>query len=152
MKHRSLDEIKSEANVVAFAPPSRQTLRRARLQRFATVLERHEGPVNPLSRIEYLPRPQRLMTRADDSPLTIAYRDTELRAEGLASDRLGDAMTFFDLSPGEAHHLLCDCHYMGMVTPQIVAARARTIAQRMTLREVWDKIRHLLTGWRQQQA
>ncbi|MBX6424432.1 MAG: hypothetical protein IRZ09_00685 [Variibacter sp.] len=147
MKHRPLDEIKNEANVTTlapYAPKSARTLRRERLERFATVLERHEGPVRLLSRIEYLPESERMRLRSDDSPLAIAYRDPVLREDGLASDRLGDAMTFFDLTLGEAHHLLCDCHYTGAVTPRIVAARARSLAQRMSWGEVWTKIRSAL--------
>jgi hypothetical protein len=49
--------------------------------------------------------------RADRSPLTIAYEDPVFRAQGLRTDELGDAIAFFDLSQGEAHYLLCACHY-----------------------------------------
>jgi hypothetical protein len=60
-----------------------------------------------LSRIEYIPVAQG--QRRDNSPLAIAYENVVFRAEGLASDRLGEAERFFALTPHRAHHL-CDCH------------------------------------------
>src|SRR5262245_14120017 len=142
MEHRPLDELRKQAGVTPLAPSSRESRRarrRERLERFATLLERYNAPVRLLSRIEYLPRAERLLLREDQSPLTIAFRDPVLREQGLASDRLGDAMAFFDLTPGEAHHLLCDCHYAGAVTTHTMAARARAIANRITLGETWSK-------------
>src|SRR5215212_4226060 len=47
--------------------------------------------------------------RSDNSPLTVAFHDPILRDEGLASDRLGDASSFFELTEGQAHRLLCSC-------------------------------------------
>ena len=32
-----------------------------------------------------------------------------LRTEGLMSDRLGDAMNFFELTEGQAHYAFCSC-------------------------------------------
>ncbi len=147
MKHQSLDELRDHATVSAHAPEpavSPHALRRARLERLALVLDKHEGAIKPLSRIEYMPRSEWNPLRTDDSPLTIAYQDPVLREQGLASDRLGDAMSFFQLSPGETHDLLCDCHYAGAVTGPMIAARARDIANRVTLRQVWSRIRSAL--------
>jgi hypothetical protein len=147
MEYRSLDEVKNDADVIMFAPRSRppaRSLRRERLERFATVLERYDGPLNLLSRIEYLPDSERRRLRSDSSPLTIAFRDPVLREQGLAGDHLGDAIEFFDLTSGEAHHLLCDCHYGSAATSQMIAARVRSVARRMTLDEVWAKVRSVL--------
>jgi len=47
--------------------------------------------------------------RVDGSPLTVAFHDPVLRAEGLASDRLGDVMRYFALSDGQAHYAFCSC-------------------------------------------
>jgi hypothetical protein len=152
MKHRSLDEIRPVAEVIPCGPESLRALRRNRLERLATVLEQHNGSVRLLSRIEYLPEEERLLLRGDNSPLTIAYQDPVLRGQGLASDRLSDAIAFFDLSMREAHHLFCDCHYVGAVTSDMIAERTRSIAQQMTLREIWDQVRaavsqHLPFKW-----
>jgi hypothetical protein len=116
-------------------------VRRERLERWVELLARLDVPVRLLSRIEYLPRAERLLARADNSPIEIAYRDPLLRAQGLASDRLGDAMAFFDLTFSEAHHLVCDCHYVGGVTSGMVAARMRAVARRMSFGEILAKVR-----------
>src|SRR4051812_27311307 len=70
-----------------------------RLARWAEVLEHDpHRRLRPLHEIEYKkPNDQRL-ARADNSPLTVAFEDPVLRAEGLASDRLGDVMDFFNLT------------------------------------------------------
>src|SRR5262249_2183416 len=119
MEHKALEQLRDRATVVELeerVAASPRELRRTRLERLAKVLGEHDGPVTLLSRIEYLPEQDRLPLRIDNSPLEIAYRDPLLRAQGLAGDRLGDGIAFFDLSPAEAHYLLCDCHYSGMVT------------------------------------
>jgi len=151
MEHKPLDQIRSEAKVVPFVPRSKESsrlLRRQRLERFAALLDRHDCPVRLLSRIEYLREAERMLLRADQSPLTIAYADESLRAQGLAGDRLGDAIAFFNLTAAEAHHLLCDCHYTSAsVDSKMVAARARSIARRMTIGEMWAKVRSALAAW-----
>jgi hypothetical protein len=150
MEHRPLDEFGDRAHVVELearvAEPPR-ALRRARLARFAKLLEQHDGPVTLFSRIEYLPEHELAPLRVDNSPLEIAYRDPVLRAQGLAGDRLGDGIAFFELSPGEAHCLLCDCHYTGLVTGDMLAARSRLIADRMSFGEMCTKLHARLRQW-----
>jgi hypothetical protein len=140
MKHMTLDEIRHKAEVsTAVEDPAER--RRRRLRRLAVVVELHRGTLNLLSRIEFVPQSKRLLLRADSSPLTVAYSDPILRKEGLAGDTLGDAMDFFSLSHREAHHLFCDCHYMGPVRPEKVAGRVRSVANRNTFGQLWAKIR-----------
>ncbi len=148
MEHRTLDEIRPVAQVIPFGAASSKMSRRQRLERWATVLERYEGRLTPLIRIEYLPERERAPLRGDATPLAVAYRDTVLREEGLTSDRLGDAMAFFDLTERQAHHLLCDCHYYGTMTAAGAAARVRSIASQVTLRELWDRARITVMAWR----
>src|SRR5262249_31903427 len=127
--------------------PSPRELRRMRLERLAEVMAKHSGPVTLLTRIEYLPEKDRLPMRIDNSPLEIAYRDPVLRGQGLAGDRLGDGLTFFDLSQAEAHYLLCDCHYSGMITGDMIAARARAVASRMSVGEMFAKVGGVMRQW-----
>jgi len=141
MKHINLTEIKTQAAVIAAEPMSRRARRRERMQRLATLLDRHEGPFRLLSQVEYLPVEQRKSARAENSPLTIAFRDPVLHGQGLASDQFGEAVKFFDLSESQAHHLFCDCHYEARVKPKAVARRARSMANRVMPRDVWDGIR-----------
>lgn len=140
MKYRTLDEIRPVADIKPVTAGTRREIRRQRLQRLAEVLERHEGPVRLLSRIEYYPEEERRAWREDDSPLYIAFADSEFRREGLVSDRFGDVMQFFDLSSGEAHHLFCDCHYPGRVSSQMIADRVRTVARGSMLRNAFEAI------------
>lgn len=62
-----------------------------------------------LGEIEFVPEEEREALRVDGSPLTVAFEDPLLRVAGLASDRYGDAVRFFELSEREAHRLLCSC-------------------------------------------
>jgi len=150
MKHRSLTEVTQVATVVPLETSPSYELRRAqrsqRLERLADLLEQHTGRVRLLSRIEYLPKRERMLLRDDESPLSLAYRDPVFRGQGLKSDRLGDGMGFFDISSGEAHHVLCDCHYNGAVTPGMVADRVRRLARKTTARDVWNKFASLFTS------
>jgi hypothetical protein len=141
MQHHTLDEITQVATVQPASQPSWRVVRRERLRRLAEVLRAHTGPFRLLDRIEYLPAPERLAVRGEFSPLALAYQDAALRREGLAGDSLGDAMTFFGLSHSQAHHLFCDCHYGMSVEAPVVAARVRAIADQLSFREWWDRIR-----------
>jgi hypothetical protein len=147
MEYKPLEEIRSAATVVSIpsSPQERRQQRRARLERLASVLEQHDGAISLFSRVEYLSNSERSLLRVDNSPLTIAYRDPVLRAQGLAGDRIGDAMEFFGLSPREVHQLLCDCHSVGPTTSRTMAARVRAIAQRRSFGEIWSGIRSALS-------
>ena len=128
MKHQTPEDLRSAAEI--FAPDAVSMMsRRERITRWADELERHGGSLEALRRIEYLPDEQRRAYRGENTPLNIAYNDPVLRAQGLASDRLGDAMDFFEMSADDAHHLLCDCHYMGSLTGRGLAARLRRFAE-----------------------
>jgi hypothetical protein len=105
MEHKHLDQLRSVADVQP-RPLSRQE----RLQRWIALLEIDPSRrLNSLGEIEYKPPAERALVREDNSPLTVAYEDPILRADGLASDRLGDAMRYFALSDGQAHYALCSC-------------------------------------------
>ncbi len=73
---------------------------------------------------------RRYALREDNSPLTVAFQDPVLRAEGLQSDRYGDVLKFFELSDGELHHIVCYCHHGQTMMPEAVARDVRTAAQR----------------------
>jgi hypothetical protein len=71
--------------------------------------------------------------RVDNSPLTVAFQDPVLRAEGLRGDRVGDALDFFELSEGGLHQLVCYCHFGQTVSAGAVAARLQVMARRAEL-------------------
>src|SRR5262245_28499405 len=141
MEHRALDELKPIASLARVPSPSKEETRRARLFRFADVLEAHRGPTRLFRGLEYLHRGDLIALREDNSPLSIAFADPVLRAQGLTSDHFGEAVAFFDLSSREAHHVLCDCHYAGSkVSSQIIAARVRAVAKQPSLRAIWNAV------------
>ena len=78
----------------------------------------------------------------DNSPLTVAYEDAVLRAEGLASDRLGDVMDFFNLTEHQAHTAFCSCHMGNSFEARLAARRVRALMttatrQRSRLRAIF---------------
>ncbi len=105
MEHKHLDQLRSVADI-----QPRPLSREERLQRWIDLLERDpKRSLNSLGEIEHKPPAERALIREDNSPLTVAYEDPVLRADGLASDTLGDAMRYFALSDGQAHYALCSC-------------------------------------------
>lgn len=124
MEHKPLDHLRSVADVQTARRVHTMT-RAERLDRWITLLERDPTRrLNSLPEIEYRPQAERALLRSDDSPLTVAFNDPVLREEGLSSDRLGDGMTFFEMTEHEAHHALCSC--LGGRTME-----ARAFAQRI---------------------
>ena len=146
MEHQTLEQIAEVARLTPLDRRGARALRRQRLERLATLLDQHKGSMRLFSLIEYATEEERQMLRDDESPLAIAFRDPEFRRQGLNSDRLGDATTFFDLSQEEAHRLFCECGYFYPITPEKVARRARSFARKMTFAEIWDKVRSMILG------
>ncbi len=128
MEHKPYAEMSRLADV--HLSPSKPTMtRRQRLERWAEVLEQEPArELRSLEEIEWKPRPERRAMRADGSPLTVAFEDPVLRAEGLASDRLGDASDFFGLSADNAHFVLCSCFHGRTMTAGEAASRVRRLS------------------------
>jgi hypothetical protein len=142
MQHQDLDRIKGVTSLdPMFAQP--KLTRTERLNRWADLLDAQAGrPLPALEDVEYVSPAKRRNLRRDGSPLAIAFGDPVLKADGLTSDRLGDAMDYFSLSDRQAHWLLCDCHYGGRMTASEVATRVRDEA-----RPLYDIVRpHLWTS------
>ncbi|MDJ1158419.1 hypothetical protein QNA08_09255 [Chelatococcus sp. SYSU_G07232] len=138
MEYKPLSDLNLVADLQP-VEPRKPMSRRERLERWAEVLEREpERVLSALEEIEWRPRAERLAMRADNSPLSVAYADDVLRAEGLASDKLGDAMDFFQLTEGEAHCILCSC--MGGQT--ILASEAARRARCVIAPKLWSLYAH----------
>src|SRR5829696_10459136 len=128
MKHMPVAEISRVADVHPIRPKPPMT-RVERLERWATVLERDPDRVlTSLEEIEWKSESERRAMRADDTALTVALEDPVLRAEGLASDRLGDATAFFRLTDADAHFALCSCVYGRSMQARVAARRVRMLA------------------------
>jgi hypothetical protein len=132
VKYKSLSELEPvEFTRVETLKPLE--LRRRRLERLASLLESHTGPVRLFTQVEAVPGRRRRAMRRDSSPFFIAFQDPVFRTEGLGSDTIGEATAFFGLSTAESHELVCDCHYFGPVTGSTVAERARHMAMHPSL-------------------
>jgi hypothetical protein len=128
MQYKSLDVLHEVADLHEEA---RTTLSRAeRLERWAELLEREPSRrLRSLGEIESRTPAERLLMRSPDSPLTVAYDDPVLRSAGLASDRLGDGMSFFEISEDDAHRLMCSCLNGWSMSSGKVARGVRRIAK-----------------------
>ena len=147
MKYNTLRDLAPVAKVVSADQEPTRARRKRRLERLADVIEQHDGAIRLLSQIEYCSKRDRPFLRAPGSALEVAYSDPALRGEGLAGDRLGDAVEFFDLTWHQAHTLFCDCHYVGKVSSRAIAQHVRDQANRRSFREIWDDFRSTL-AWR----
>lgn len=131
MELKRLDDIRGVAHILpnwlSPCPPSKSE----RLERWAEALEREGGRhLKTLYEVEYAPPAERAGLRADDSPLTVAFNDPGLRAEGLAGDTMGAAVAFFGISERELHDILCFCHHGATMTADAAAVRIRAAAAR----------------------
>lgn len=67
--------------------------------------------------------------RADNSPLTVAFEDWALRAEGLQGDRVADAVEFFDLAEDEVQGIVGASHCgRATILAPAAARRVRRLA------------------------
>jgi hypothetical protein len=126
MEHKSAEQLLDIADLKTGPQP---LSRRERLERWAEMLEREpEASLQTLGEIEWQAEAARPLMRANNSPLTVAYSDPVLRGAGLTSDRLGDAMQFFELNAREVHEALCSCRYGGTIRAGVAARVIRAIA------------------------
>ncbi|WP_457798013.1 hypothetical protein [Methylocystis sp. S23] len=144
MKPRTIEELSLAARVSRPDGPA-WMLRRRRLERLACLLEAAREPARLFITMECYRKRERLALKQDGSPLSIAFRDPLLRLEGMSGDSVGDGVAFFGLSQREAHALLCDCGYggvmrMGAPLNRLIAGRARKLAAKRSLAEWRDRV------------
>ena len=131
MEHKNRDQIRDVADILPSYLQARPLSKRERLELWVEALEREGGRrLRTLFEIEYAPRAKRGGMRADNSPLSVAFGDPRLRAEGLAGDTIGDAAAFFGISERELHNIVCFCHSGETMSAETAAARVRTVANR----------------------
>lgn len=133
MKHQTINQLHDIADV-HFEPALRMT-RAQRLERWAELLEQEpDRLLSALSGTEYQPTVRRGAMRADGSPLSIAYEDPVLRAEGLEDDTYGEAKRFFEVADWQLHQIVCYCHVGASMTTSRAAHCVRAaISQRFNI-------------------
>jgi hypothetical protein len=132
MEYKTLGELAGHADVrLEPAFISRPLAKHERLERWAMLLARDpERQLASVEEIEYGTVRQQQAKRADGSALSVAFADPVLREQGLESDRVGDAVRFFELSHWEIHQLVCSCHYGRTMAAGTAAVRVRAMAKR----------------------
>ena len=126
MERKTVDELKRIAEI--HGP---QMSKQQRLVRWADLLERQANRIlMSLIEVEYVPPRERAEMQVYNSALSVAFEDPVLRAEGLKSDKFGDAVNFFDLSEEELHQVVCYCHHGRQVDAGTVACVVRHLAAR----------------------
>jgi hypothetical protein len=127
MKYRSVDELRGASEIQSTL--SQPMTRAERIERWVMQLEANpDRKIHTLSEIETKHGRQRDILRADNSALTVAFEDPVLRDEGLKSDTLADAITFFGLSECDAHYVLCSCLNGQTMTARTAASKVRGLA------------------------
>jgi len=128
MEYRKVDELRDVADVRVADRPA--MTRQEKLERWAELLERDTSRrLRSLGEIETKTAEERRVMRSPDSPLTVAFEDPVLRGAGLAGDRLGDAVDFFELSDDDAHRLLCSCMNGWSMSSGKVARGVRSLSR-----------------------
>jgi hypothetical protein len=131
MEHKSRDQIRDVADILPSYLQAGPLSHRERLELWIEALEREGGRrLRTLFEIEYAPAEMRGGLRADNSPLSVAFGEPRLRAEGLAGDTIGDATAFFGISERELHYIVCFCHSGETISAETAAARVRFAAAR----------------------
>ena len=125
MERKTVDELEGVAEIHGAQMSKQQSL-----LRWADLLERQANRIlNSLMEVEYAPPQARAEMQVDNSALSVAFEDAVLRAEGLKSDKFGDAVNFFELSEDEAHWVVCYCHHGRQVDARTVAGAVRDLAR-----------------------
>jgi hypothetical protein len=125
MQHKTLEDLQRVAAVYPDQSSPAMT-RSGRLQRWAELLEREPSRrLGALHGTEYQPGDIRDMMRSIGSPLSVAFEDPVLRAEGLTGDNYGEAKRFFELTDRQLHNIVCYCHHGMTMTAETAARQVR---------------------------
>lgn len=125
MEHKTLDQVGRVAEVRVDRARTPLT-RDERLIRWAELLERQpERRLNTLLETEYQAWETREAIRVANSPISVAFDDPVLRADGMKDDCYGEAKRFFGISDQQLHSIVCYCHFGTTMSAEAAALRIR---------------------------
>jgi len=128
MEYRTTQQMQHVAEVFPHFQKTPMS-RSERLKRWAELLARDpERDLRTLIGTEFCTGEERSRMRNDASPITVAFEDAVLRAEGLQDDSYGEAIRFFELTDGQLHRVLCHCHFGPSVKAAVVRRRIAGMA------------------------
>ena len=144
MKHQTLEQLQGLGAVDPHFP--RPPMSRAeRLERWAELLDQlaHRN-LSTLHQTELQLASVRAIMRADDTPISVAFKDPVLRAAGMENDTYGEAKRFFELSDHQLHRVICFCHFGASVSG---AAAARAVRSAIKTNPGWfSRLRSMFAG------
>ncbi len=114
-----------------------------RLTRWAELLEQTpDRSLETLPETEFQPASMRDAMRSEGSPITVAFRDDVLHADGLTDDTYGEARRFFELTDWQLHRVVCSCHSGETVRAETAARYVREAATRRPglFARLWDTL------------
>lgn len=133
MEHKTLEQLKQVSKVHIDEPRHKPMSRRQRLCRWAEVLDNQsQRRLNTFVGTENETPEARDRMRRADSPISVAFSDSILRAEGLQGDTYGEAKRFFGLSDWELHDIVCYCFHGSSIMGRVAASRVRGVMPRET--------------------
>ncbi|WP_426131151.1 hypothetical protein [Pararhizobium sp. PWRC1-1] len=137
MKHHETDQLQRLAKINHHYP--QQILSREdRIQRWVELLEREPHRLlSTLRETEFQPASLRASMRSDNTAITVGFNDPVLRAAGLENDTYGAAKRFFQMSDGQLHHIVCDCHFGTTVSAERTARYIR--AKHIKRAGIWGR-------------
>ncbi|WP_245525836.1 hypothetical protein [Mesorhizobium sp. M00.F.Ca.ET.216.01.1.1] len=141
MKHQTLEELHTVAEVDVAYPPM---TRNQRLEYWASLLERDpDRCLGALPGTEYMSLNVRDKAHCLQSPLSIAFADPILRAQGLKNDTYGEARRFFEVSDWQLHAVVCHCHVGATMKAGWVAVQVRAATKEDG--KLFKKLREMIT-------
>jgi hypothetical protein len=126
MQHKTVEELQK---IAAIHPDQSCAMTETeRLERWAQLLEQDaELCLSTLEGTEYQAAEVRNTMRSHHSPISVAYQDPVLRAQGLTGDSYGDAKRFFELTDLQLHDIVCHFHHGATMTAKVAAQRIRSL-------------------------
>ncbi|MGI0524950.1 hypothetical protein [Rhizobium giardinii] len=125
MKYQTRNQLQSVGDV--HADMQRPTMTsRERLARWAELLEQTpDRSLGTLPETEFQLASTRDAMRSADTPITVAFQDEVLQADGLKDDTYGEAKRFFELTDWQLHRVVCSCHLGATVRAETAARHVR---------------------------
>ncbi|RWA84504.1 hypothetical protein [Mesorhizobium sp.] len=143
MKHQTLEELHAVAEVDAACSVM---TRSQRLEHWAALLERFpDRCLRALPGTEYMRLDVRDKAQGLESPLSIAFADPMLRAQGLRNETYGEARRFFELSDWQLHAIVCHCHVGATMKAGWVAVQVRAATKQDG--KLFGKLRQVISQW-----
>lgn len=137
MKHHEIDQLQRFAKINHHYPQHILS-REDRIRRWVELLEwEPHRLLSTLRETEFQPTWLRASMRSDNTAITVAFNDPELRAAGLENDTYGAAKRFFQLSDGQLHHIVCYCHFGTTVSADRTARYIR--AKHIKRAGIWGR-------------